>query len=89
MASLSAGAGAAGAGDLAAAGSHGRLPKNMSRDMMRALLKDCTWPDVYWAKIPVANANQEKEYAWLPVLLPHEVLAMLVDKVGVAYDLYS
>jgi len=39
------------------------------------MLKNCPWPDVYWADIPVVDpATEEAHIVSFPFLLPHEVM---------------
>jgi hypothetical protein len=70
---------AEGVGDLAAAGHEGRN-RNISRDMMRKLLKGCPLPPLYWAKVPVWVEGKQVEEE-LPFLLPHESIAALPSEV--------
>ncbi len=73
-------AGAAGVGDLARAGTSGRHPGNSCRDLLRRLLKRTAWPALYFAPIPTwdPKANQER-VVQLPFLLPHELLAFILQ----------
>eukprot|EP00974_Lingulodinium_polyedra_P095272 9231379-Lingulodinium_polyedra.AAC.1 len=47
---------------------------------MRRMLKGCSAPPVYWAQVPGANPStgEEQTQIWLPFLLMHEVMAMLL-----------
>ena len=67
--------GAQGVGDLAAAGARGSN-KNTHRDLMRCLLRGCTMPPLYMAKVPLWQ-NGVQVQGDLPVLLPHEVLSKI------------
>ena len=68
------GAGAEGLDELIRAGGAGRHMQNSGRDLMRALLKRCNMPDLYWANIPVWNKDtQALELLAFPFLLPREV----------------
>ena len=68
------GAGAQGLDELTRAGGGGRHMKNSRRDLMRALLKNCNMPDLYWAEVPVWNKDTHAlELLPFPFLLPHEV----------------
>ena len=71
---------------LSAAGSHGRFPGNMARDIRRQMLrklKDHQKSKPYWFQLPVWNkdlgAIEEISY---PMFLPHEILAEQVELVG-------
>ena len=74
-------AGAKGVEKLAAAGAHGKHPKNLCRDLTRTLLKGIDWPKAYWATIPVKN-TEDGSIVWIdfPFMLPHEVLHHLLKK---------
>ena len=51
-----------------------------SRDLMRRLLRNATMPDLYWAKVPVADPDTGVTFETsLPVLLPHELLPIIVQ----------
>ena len=78
-------AGAGGVEDLSKAGAYGTNPKNLSRDMTKALLKGIDWPEAYWASIPVKNPD-DNSIVWIdfPFMLPHEVLHHLLLKNGLA-----
>ena len=78
-------AGAKGVEKLAAAGAHGKHPKNLCRDLTRTLLKGIDWPKAYWATIPVKN-TEDGSIVWIdfPFMLPHEVLHHLLKKNGLA-----
>ena len=68
------GAHAEGLDELLRAGGAGRHMQNSRRDLMRALLKGCKMPDLYWADIPVWNGNTNAlELLPFPFILPHEV----------------
>jgi len=70
------GAGARGSEDLAKCGTAGKWKGNASRDLMRKIMKGCTFPSEYWVYVPVINREtQEVEEGPLPALLPHEALA--------------
>eukprot|EP00959_Pyramimonas_sp_CCMP1952_P172726 3609369-Pyramimonas_sp.AAC.2 len=92
LASKSSQAGARGVDDFARVGSRGAEPKNMCRDMLRACLKGTDMPDLYWAKVPCCNPKTgiKREDVWMPFLLPHELLHLLVQKAGESWgDLCS
>lgn len=74
-------AGATGSNDIASIGTAGRYPGNYCRDLMRALLKGCTWPSPYWFELPVLSKDTgERVLTSFPVLLPHEGLQALAVK---------
>lgn len=61
-------------GDLSAAGSRGRFPGNVHRDLMRRLCKGSRWPPAYWAPIRVWGKKEQREVqVFVPLWLPHEV----------------
>ena len=67
--------GASGIDDIASAGKHGELPKNLARDILRKLLKGTTMPDLFWCPITGWDPKtKEKTSINIPFLLPHEVL---------------
>jgi hypothetical protein len=69
---------------LANVGTH---PQNIARGIRRALLKGTQWPKLYYARVRVWDKRQQREStAWLPFLLPHEILAS-IGKVNDATDL--
>ena len=73
-------AGAAGVEDLARTAASGRQPGNANRDLLKALLKNKPWPPVYWADIPIHDPGTgEDRQASLPFMLPHEILAVMVE----------
>jgi hypothetical protein len=75
---LARGAERSGAGDvadMASAGSRG-TNKNVHRDLVRSLLRGCTMPSLYFAKVPLWQQGQMVELDF-PFLLPHEVLGHL------------
>ena len=76
MISKAQGAGALGCEDLARTGTSGKHPGNISRDMMRALLKTTDFPMPYLAQIPLNNLKngEAKILVDYPFLLPHEVI---------------
>ena len=62
---------------------HLAKPKNVHRDLMRRIMRGCTYPDEYWAYVPVFNkGNREVEEVPLPALLPHEALAHFIENDG-------
>ena len=67
-------AGTQGVDDLAKIGSRG----NQHRNLLRKLLKRSKWPSVYFAQVPVWDKNKAEEtVAWVPLLLPHEIVGAL------------
>jgi hypothetical protein len=55
-------------------------PGNANRDLLKALLKNKPWPPVYWADIPIHDPGTgEDRQASLPFMLPHEILAVMVE----------
>ena len=73
--------GAIGVEDMNAAGSQGRNPKNMARDLLRTATKHCKWPPMYWARIPTCDpaTGSGKAFTMMPFLLIHEMLAFIVE----------
>jgi hypothetical protein len=73
-------AGAAHVADLASTGNHGRCKGNIARDVLAKLLKRNQWPKPYYAKIRVFDRKTQATItAWLPILLPHELLHCLSE----------
>ena len=63
----------AGAASVKIAGKHGQV-KNAARTMRRLrqrVTRSQSWPDLYWAQIPIKVENTRVE-VWYPFLLPHE-----------------
>ena len=80
-------AGAPNMGDLAKAGKSGSLGKNLSRDLMRKLLKNSRWPPPYQAQIRTWNTKTEKvELQEVPILLPHEVIWTIAQERSTSED---
>ena len=73
--------GAQGVDDMAKTGAGGKHPKNISRDMLRQLLRGTACPEVYWAQVPCQNpaTGEKKELVWMPFLLPFEILVQFVQ----------
>ena len=76
--------GASDVGDFSSAGNQGQTPKNSARDLMRRILKNCHYPALYWAEVPLrdpeaASGTAGTRTAAYPFLLPHEVLAHLAS----------
>ena len=57
--------------------------KNVHRDLMRKLAKRAKqWPGLYWSKVDVWDKRRQKiKREWIAVLLPHEWLCKLNNKV--------
>ena len=82
-------AGASGVQGFARAGKFGKLRGNISRDLLRNMLKGCRLPLLYWALIPMRDpkTDQNNVLTWMPFLLVHEMLVALWDVLGDAlYD---
>ena len=82
-------AGASGVEGFARAGAGGKHRGNMSRDLLRSMLKKCLLPPLYWALIPMRDpkTDQNNVLTWMPFLLVHEMLSALWDALGEAlYD---
>ena len=77
-------AGAGGVEGFAKAGNAGKLRGNISRDLLKTMLKGCSLPLLYWALIPMRDpkTDQNNVLTWMPFLLVHEVLAALWDALG-------
>jgi len=74
-------AGAEGVSELGKVGNSGKAVGNIHRDLMRKLMKGCTFPEPYWCLVPFLNKETgEEEMHETPVLLPHEVFAWFVEK---------
>ena len=73
-------AGAQGITDFSKVGCQGKRPGNFQRDLMRRMLRGCEAPPVYWAQVTGADPSkgQKKTQIWLPFLLIHEVMALLL-----------
>lgn len=71
---------------MAKTGKSGQHRGNISRDLMRDLLKGCLLPPLYWALIPMRDPKTDKNNVptWMPFLLVHEMLATLWAKFGEA-----
>ena len=70
-------AGAANVKDLASIGS----AKNRSRNLRAKLLKRSQWPGLYYAKVRLFNPQRQKVLkSWLPMFLPHELIASLLQQ---------
>jgi hypothetical protein len=68
-------AGAANVKDLASTGS----AKNRSRNLRAKLLKRSQWPGLYYARVRLFNPQKQKVLkSWLPMFLPHELIASLL-----------
>lgn len=65
--------------DLGAAGSGGKLPGNIHRDLLRRLCKASRWPPAYWSPIRVWDKRTQSEVrVSVPVWLPHELVYALL-----------
>ena len=76
--------GASDVNDFSSAGNQGQAPQNSARDLMRRILKNCHYPALYWAEVPLrdpeaASGTAGTRTAAYPFLLPHEVLAHLAS----------
>jgi len=73
-------AGAGGVSDLAKVGKSGQAKKNIHRDLMRKLMRGCTFPEPYFCSVPFLNKGTgEEEIHDFPVLLPHEALRWYIQ----------
>ena len=69
-------AGARGVADLA----RYKASQNTNRDYLAALLKGTNSPSLYFANVPLkSNKTGEVESTKLPFILPHEMVAQIVD----------
>lgn len=77
--------GARGVADLSSVGCGGFHPQNTSRDLMSKLLKEAKMPEPYYAEVPVRNPKSPKSQAaaWLPFLLPHEMMAFALKSLSI------
>ena len=77
-------AGASGIDGMARAGKSGKHRGNISRDLLRDMLKTYRLPLLYWALIPMRDpkAEQNNVLTWMPVLLVHEMLSALWEALG-------
>jgi len=65
--------------DLSKAGNKGKSKGNCARDLTRRLLRRNKWPGLYYARIRVWDKyTQLEKHVWLPMFLPHELLAAIV-----------
>lgn len=78
--------GASGIEDIAKCGNSGKAFKNLARDVMRNLLKQCSIPELFWWPVDVwdKTLNKRKEIQY-PFLLPHEMLHSLVQKKTISF----
>jgi len=75
-------AGAEGVSELGKVGNSGKAVGNIHRDLMRKLMKGCTFPEPYWCLVPFLNKETgEEEMHETPVLLPHKVLLGLRKRI--------
>ena len=73
-------AGAVGVEDLGKCGNSGKKAGNIARDMMRKLMRGCKVPPEYWIEVPFKNIDTgDIDTVPHPVLLPHEMLAYMVE----------
>ena len=58
--------------------------KNANISVMRALLKDCKAPDLYWGEVPCHDPKTRTDghMTKLPFILPHELLQNMLGKDG-------
>ena len=83
-------AGASGVSDLSRTGASGRHANNVSRDLLRLLLKSKDMPSLYWAKVPLhCSATEQSQEIELPFLLPHEMFHKVCSKIGSPRELKS
>ena len=62
--------------------------KNAHRDLMRSMIKDSLWPELYWAQIRIKDHKKGSiKHCWHPFLLPHEWLAQYCALPQAAEDL--
>ena len=56
--------------------------KNANISVMRALLKDCKAPDLYWGEVPCHDPKTQTDghMTKLPFILPHELLKNMLGK---------
>ena len=56
--------------------------KNANKSVMRALLKDCKAPDLYWGEVPCHDPKTQTDghMTKLPFILPHELLQNMLGK---------
>ena len=60
------------------AGGGPRNKSNLVRNLRRKLFKRTHWPNPYYAKVRVWNKRTQMETtAWLPFMLPHELLSTM------------
>ena len=78
------GAGVVGVGRLAAAGSGGRHPGNISRDLMSRILKDRRgfWPKPWQLQVPLWSKKHQREVTGtIYMMLPHSIVGHWLQKV--------
>ena len=67
---------------LAKAGKKGRIKKNLQRDLLNTIMKDCKWKlRLYYAQVRCWDVMKQcTSTVWLPFLLPHEMIYSLAQK---------
>ena len=64
----------------AKAGNWGHAGKNLARDLMKSIMRDCTMPELFWYKIPTWDPESRKQVLTPhPLLLPHEMIHRLLS----------
>ena len=67
--------------EFAKAGNWGQAGKNLARDLMRAILRKTTMPELFWYKIPTWDPKSRKQVLTdHPFLLPHEMIHRILSK---------
>lgn len=76
---------------LAAAGSHGRHPRNILRDIMRFQRGASDFPEPHCVRVPAVDARTPNVTVEtnVPVLLPHEVFHYIATKRRELFSLYT
>ena len=65
---------------LAKAGKHGSQKRHVARDLRRTIIKNKVWPKPYFAQVRVWDKKSQREtLAWIAIMLPHELLAVLIS----------
>ena len=77
-------AGALGVQDFVVAGTCGKFPGNVHRDMLSTLSRRSAWPPLYWADVRTTNGLKSH-----PFILPHEWLAAMVRMHGRDSDVFG
>lgn len=83
-------AGAAAVEDLVKIGSNSKQGQVRHRDLRRAMLKNRHWPSLYIFNAPgLCPETQEEQLLKIPMLLPHEIMAALEEKLHTSHGFFD